>query len=91
MVRCLLTGQQPVGVAPAVTHLPLLASLIGGVLLIRSCYLLAQMTVLLMVAMLMLLCSAVLQLARQRLMQWDAMSRFLSPSVLIDAAGGAQA
>jgi len=90
MVRCLLTGQRPVGVAPAVTHLQLLASLIGGVLLMRSCYL-AQITLLLMVAMLMLLCYAVLLLARQWPKQSDAMSRFFSPAFPIDAAGGAQA
>ena len=91
MVRCLLTGQQLVGVAPAVTYLPLLASLIGGVLLMRSCYLLAQITLLLMVAMLTLVCYAVLLLARQWPKQSDAMSRFLSPAFPIDAAGGAQA
>ena len=93
MVRCLLTGQQLVGVAPApaVTHLRLLASLIGGVLLMRSCYLLAQITLLLMVAMLMLLCYAVLRLARQWAGQDVAAqrSRFLSPSVSTAAAVGA--
>ena len=87
MVRCLLTGQQPVGVAPAVTHLALLASLIGGVLLMRSCYLLVQMTALLMVVMLMLVWYAVLRLAPT---QSDAMRRFPSPAVPVVAAGGAQ-
>jgi hypothetical protein len=88
MVRCLLGGQRPTGVAPAVTHLHLLASLLRDVLLMRSCYyLLAQITLLLMVAMLVLLCSAVLLLAQQWPKQSDAMSRFLSPAFPIDAAG----
>ena len=91
MVHCLLTVQRPIGVAPAVTHLPLLASLIGGVLLMRLCYLLVQMTSLLMVAMLMLLCYAVLLLAWQWPKQSDATRRFLSLAFPIDAAGGAQA
>jgi hypothetical protein len=53
------------------------------------CYLLVQMIVLLMVAM--LVWCAVLLLARQRPKQSDATSRFLSPSVPIDAAGDSQA
>jgi hypothetical protein len=98
MVHCLLTVQQPVGllpvqqpvgVAPAVTLLPLLA-LLGGVLLMRSCYLLVQMTALLMVAMLMLVWYAVLRLALQWPKQSDAMRRVPSPAVPVAAAGGAQ-
>jgi hypothetical protein len=67
MVLCLLTVQRSVGVAPALMHLPLLASLVMAVLLKRPCYLLhrwlVQMAALLMVAILMLLHCGPLQTA----------------------------